>query len=186
MAKTDAGGAGGIGPGGGDQTAQNRTVPINEELLEKAQQESQEEQQQDHQSDQQSDQQQIEALKQQVATLQAQLLEAEQAIIHTQRHAEIERELNAARALDIETATLLTEAAIAEMEPPDVATAVRELRTRKPFLFANPRAAHSGGLSMSPAPNDDDHNTISSIAQRARVSGDRAELLRYLRARRTT
>lgn len=182
MAKTDAGGAGGIGPGGGDQTAENRTLPINEELLEKAQQESQEEQQQDHQSDQQ----QIEALKQQVATLQAQLLEAEQAIIHTQRHAEIERELNAARALDIETATLLTEAAIAEMDPPDVATAVRELRARKPFLFATTPATHSGGLSMSPAPNDDAHNTISSIAQRARVSGDRAELLRYLRARRTT
>jgi len=160
MAKTGVGGAGGIDSGNTDPTQPEDQQP--------------------------SEHQQVETLKEQIIQLEAQLAEAQRTIAHTQRRAEIERELTAARAVDLETATLLTEAAIAEMDQPDVAIAVRELASRKPFLFAAHRAAGPAGVSMSPAPTDDKHHAVNSIAQRARVSGDRAELLRYLRARRTT
>lgn len=187
MAKTGVDGPGSIDSGNGDQTPESRNTPINPDLLEKAQQEREDQEQDEQQEEQQpSEQQQILDLTNQIARLEAQLAQAERTIIQTQRRAEIERELIAARAVDLETATLLTEAAIAEMDQPDVAIAVRELSGRKPFLFAAPPAAGAAGLSMSPAPAQDKHHAVNSIAQRARVSGDRAELLRYLRARRTT
>jgi hypothetical protein len=92
--------------------------------------------------------------------------------------------LTAAKAVDLETARLLTEAVIAEMDEPDVVLAVRELCDRKPFLFGAKRHAASGGVAMSPDQVRGGDEELSTIAQRAKSSGDRSELLRYLRARR--
>ncbi len=79
---------------------------------------------------------------------------------------------------------MLTEAVIGEMDEPDVSVAVRELCERKPFLFACKRQGAHGGVSMSPAAEGSSDDGLGTMAARARGSGDRSELLRYLRARR--
>tara|TARA_R110000868_G_scaffold119469_2_gene317005 strand:+ start:348363 stop:348872 length:510 start_codon:yes stop_codon:yes gene_type:complete len=118
-----------------------------------------------------------------VADLERELAEANDAVVSTQRRGDIERELTAARAVDLETACLLTEATIGEMDDPDVAVAVRELKSRKPFLFSC--ATHgTHGSVMSSQAGSGGGGGLGRMASSARSSGDRNELLRYLRARR--
>ena len=74
----------------------------------------------------------------------------------------IATELHAARSIDIETASILVQALMAELPDANVADVVEELRQRKPFLFAD--AAKSGS--------------------HLRPDSGRSELLRYLRSRR--
>ena len=169
MGKQNAGGGEPIGGGGEEAVVAKDGVNVNEELLEKA-----------HEEDAQE---QIEALEARVAELEAALLSAEEAIVLSERRGEIDRELTAARAVDLETARLLTEAVISEMDEPDVALAVRDLCERKPFLFSGKR--HGGsGISMSPTGAQGGGDARGAMAQQARSSGERSELLRYLRARR--
>jgi hypothetical protein len=114
---------------------------------------------------------QVEQLSAKVAELETALGKANEMISHVERRGEIDRELTAAKAVDLETARLLTEAVIAEMDQPDVVMAVRELCDRKPFLFGCKRHGVGG-------------DALGAMASSARSSGDRGELLRYLRARR--
>ena len=118
-----------------------------------------------------------------IGELESEVASANEALVSTQRRGEIERELTAARAVDMETACLLTEATISEMDDPDVAIAVRELKARKPFLFACSKHKVQVGASMS-AHMSGEANGLGQLASSARCSGDRNELLRYLRARR--
>lgn len=119
-----------------------------------------------------------------VVELEAELASAHESVTLTQRRGEIERELTAARTVDLETACLLTEATIGEMDDPDVAIAVRELRARKPFLFQCQTQGKSGMGTMSAHASGGGGDGLGSLATNARSSGDRNELLRYLRARR--
>ncbi|MFK7760038.1 MAG: hypothetical protein AB8C13_08830 [Phycisphaerales bacterium] len=118
-----------------------------------------------------------------VGELERELSSANEAVVSTQRRGEIERELTAARAVDLETACLLTEATIGEMDEPDVSVAVRELKTRKPFLFSCETHGTHVGSAMS-ASAGASGGGLGPMASSARMSGDRNELLRYLRARR--
>jgi len=118
-----------------------------------------------------------------VGELEGELSSANEAVVSTQRRGDIERELTAARAVDLETACLLTEATIGEMDEPDVAVAVRELKARKPFLFSCATHSTTGGSVMS-SQMGSGSNGLGRMASSARSSGDRNELLRYLRARR--
>ncbi len=171
MAKTDAGGAGNLDGGGGAETSAGaQGALVSEEVIWKARAEDAE--------------QQVEELRAKIAQLESALGSAQQTIVQVERRGEIDRELTAARAVDLETARLLTEAVIAEMDEPDVVLAVRELCDRKPFLFGSRRPAPVGGVSMSPTVRGGGEGALSSMAQQARSSGDRSELLRYLRARR--
>jgi len=170
MAKTGAGGAGSLDGGGGDAPAQQQTQHVNEEVIWKARAEEAEEQ--------------LEQLQGRVNELEMALANANQTIAHVERRSEIDRELTSAKTVDLETARMLTEAVIAEMDEPDVSVAVRELCDRKPFLFACKKQAGHARVSMSPQAPGDEGEAIGALAQRARGSGDRSELLRYLRARR--
>lgn len=121
-----------------------------------------------------------------VGELEGELSSANDAVVSTQRRGDIERELTAARAVDLETACLLTEVTIEGMDEPDVAVAVRELKSRKPFLFscATHGAGSSGGGAAMSSQVGSGGNGLGKMASSARSSGDRNELLRYLRARR--
>ena len=169
MGKSGIGGGQPLGGGSEEAVVAKEQVLVNEELLWKARAEEAEEQ--------------VEVLVAQVAELESALAGAEEAIVLSERRGEIDRELTSARAVDLETARLLTEAVISEMDEPDVALAVRDLCERKPFLFGGKR--HGGsGISMSPAGLQGGGDSLGAMAQHARSSGDRSELLRYLRARR--
>ena len=129
----------------------------------------------------------VEGLEARVVELEGELSSANSAVKTVERRGEIDRELVAAKAVDLETARLLTEATIGEMDSPDVAIAVRELCDRKPFLFACKKHGVHGtnaGLAMGPAAVRRGDDELETMASSARSSGDRSELLRYLRVRR--
>ena len=170
MGKTGVGGADGLEGGGGEMSVETNSVDVSEEVIWKARAEEAEAQ--------------VEQLQAKVGELETALEQAAETISHVERRGEIDRELTSAKAMDLETARMLTEAVIGEMDEPDVSIAVRELCDRKPFLFACKRHGQSGGVSMSPAARFGGDEELDGMASRARSSGDRSELLRYLRARR--
>lgn len=105
---------------------------------------------------------------------------ARRAVDVAERRREAERLLLEHGALDLETALMLTEATIAQMDEPDVTSAVEELRRRKAFLFTTPSRASA--MSGHTEPDDD---PLTAAAEQARASGDRRVLLRYLRLKRS-
>lgn len=111
----------------------------------------------------------------------ASLEQARHAIDAVEQRRRIERTLEEAHALDLETATILTAAAIEGMDEPDVAIAVRDLQRRKPFLFRT-RPNQASVMSAADAPRED--SVLGEVAETARRTGDRRELLRYLRMKR--
>lgn len=113
-----------------------------------------------------------------LAELRATLAKAREALDHAERRHAIEIELLRADAVDLETARLMTEAAVAGMRGADVASAVADLRARKPFLFRQ-RVGPSAMGGSAPAAS-----AAERLAHEARENGDRRTLLRYLRARR--
>ena len=106
----------------------------------------------------------------------ARLVEQMAAIERRQR---IDQLLIEADAVDLEAARLLTEHAVAQMDDADVAEAVADLRRHKPYLF---RRVSEGVGSMSPRIRDG--GAVDEAADAAMRSGDRRDLLRYLRMRR--
>lgn len=135
----------------------------------------------------------VTALESRVTELVGTLARTREALDAAERRHQIDLALVEADAVDIETARLLTEVAVSQMDDRDVALAVRELRQRKPFLFkdaAKPGSrpplrttrhfgamgAHPGAAATVPP--------LRAFANEAAATGDRGALLRYLRARR--
>lgn len=118
-----------------------------------------------------------------LSELEESLAKSREALDAAERRAEIERELARADAIDLEAARLLTEAAVAEMEDPDVSSAISELRKRKPHLFSSRsgRRTSAMGAIADPAPRG---RATEEAAAEARATGDRRALLEYLRAKR--
>jgi hypothetical protein len=118
-------------------------------------------------------------LEARVAELEAALADARTTAGRAARERTLEQELARAGAIDTDTAALLLARAMADQPEADIGALVRDLRERKPFLFAatRPRA----GASMGPAVPVDE---LGELATDARHTGDRAALLRYLRRRR--
>ncbi|MEO1130117.1 MAG: hypothetical protein AAFX05_10495 [Planctomycetota bacterium] len=119
-----------------------------------------------------------------VMELEQTLREAREALDASERRREIDVALLREEAVDLETARMLTEAAVGQMDEPDVALAVRELRRRKSFLFR--RGPGSPGAAMSGHGSGDvaGESVVEEAASAAAATGDRGALLRYLRARR--
>ena len=120
-------------------------------------------------------------LQEQLAQVETTLSQTREAIDATERKYETERALTRAGAIDLETALLLTEAAVCDMPEADVQAAVAELKKRKPFLFKQTRSASA----MSSAIDHNESSVVDQAAGDARVTGDRKALLKYLRIKRT-
>ncbi len=119
-----------------------------------------------------------EQLASQVASLEAELAD----LAATQEQAEAARQLETllrkAGAVDIEAAQTLA-AELIESEELDAPEAVATLKRDKQFLFATPTqefSAMSGGGRIG--------SDLEQVASAARSTGDRRELLRYMRLRR--
>jgi len=171
MAKTGSGGLSGLGGSTEPAIGSSSDVPISEEVVWKARAEEAESK--------------VGELEARVHELETEVESAHASVKSVERRGEIDRELTAAKTIDLETARLLTEATISEMDSPDVAIAVRELCDRKPFLFASRDRASGFGVSMGPAGSSSGDDELETMARRAKSSGDRSELLRYLRVRRS-
>jgi hypothetical protein len=181
MAKQSSGDPDPIGGGGEPMIEAVDDIAVSEEVIWKAKAEEAEEK--------------AARLEARVQELELEIASAHEMTKSIERRGEIDRELTAARAIDLETARLLTEATIQEMDEPDVSIAVRDLCDRKPFLFVGRtrngghgdgahRAGVPGSVGMGPVETRQIDDEIDSMAKRARSSGDRSELLRYLRVRR--
>lgn len=175
------GDTGGDGGGGepSEASAVDRTVRVDElqDVRERAE----------------SAEQRADELEDQVRSLEGELVSAQQQLASLERRAEIDRELSRASAVDLETAGLLAELALHEMDEPDVSAAVAEMRRSKPYLFEGAgsfggRAGMSGGSAMSVGADAETgtRRVLDSVADQARSSGDRRELLRYLRMKRSS
>lgn len=134
----------------------------------------------------QAAEQQLDELNHQLEQLQGELTESRQTVTHLERRQHIDALLADAEAIDIETARLLTEQAVEQMDDPDVRLAVDELVQSKPYLFRQRADESSGAMAARP-----DHSSqafpqhVDQTAQRAVSTGDRRDLLDYLRLRRT-
>ncbi len=106
---------------------------------------------------------------------------ANQTIDRLDRRGKIDALLREADTIDLEAGRLLTEIAIDSMAQPDVRAAVDELRRAKPYLFHR-RASNASG-ALAPAA-EESFSPTHAAAQDALHTGDRRDLLRYLRLRR--
>lgn len=103
--------------------------------------------------------------------LRATVTDLQHALAGTERRGLIEKALTDNQAVDMETATLLIEVAMGGPGAANAATAVRDLRKRKPFLF------HGGsvrGSAMSGAMTEGDGGMGRAAEGRRTYSGDRA------------
>lgn len=131
----------------------------------------------------QAAEQSLSELQQQMQEKTARLGELEQTVADLERKGRVDQLLVEAEAIDLESARLLTAMAIDQMDQPDADEAVAELRRRKPFLFRS-QSRTSGALSArqetSPASSAADR-----AADEAHCTGNRSDLLRYLRLKRS-
>ncbi len=118
----------------------------------------------------------IEELAQRISELEAQLAEARAACEAGVQEDEIAALLAGAEAIDEHAARVLLER-VMEESGVSAAEGLRMLRRDKPFLFA---PARSGAMGSRLGPAD----PLDDLARCARASGDRHDLLAYLRRRR--
>lgn len=125
-------------------------------------------------------------LSERITALEAQLSQAHEALDASERQRSIDLALIEADAVDVETARLLTEIAVMQMDEPDVLLAVSDLRERKPFLFRRARVAGVSAMGVHGVDlRGGSAGALEEAAEAALVTGDRASLLAYLRMRRT-
>lgn len=132
----------------------------------------------------QAAEQQLNELNSRFEQLQSELGEARQTVEQLERRQQIDALLAEADAVDIEAARLLTERAVEQMSEPDVQLAVADLRRTKPYLFRQGRAEGGGAMTARFGSVAGDPPEAEEAAQRAAISGDRRDLLDYLRLRR--
>jgi TolA-binding protein len=130
----------------------------------------------------QTAEQQLEQLNGELRVLHAKLNEANQAVSDLERRQRVDALLTEADAIDLEAARLLTEQAVRTMDDPDIELAVEDLRRHKPYLFR--RRMTYDDSAMAPSLPDPGHDPAEQAAEQAAKSGDRRDLLRYLRLRR--
>lgn len=117
--------------------------------------------------------------------LEASLATAREALEELGRSRRIDQELFDEGTIDLEAARLLTEVAVRQMEKPDVARAIRDLRRRKPFLFRGRGMGTAVGTAATPGEASPPvHQELDDASEDAKLSGDRMALLRYLRVKR--
>lgn len=122
-------------------------------------------------------------LNAQVLQLQSALDEARDAVQQLERRQRINELLAEADARDLSAARLLTEAAIEQMDDPDLELAVRDLKQHKPWLFRRHASPPPTATAM-PARFTDADDALADAAAQVQTSGDRRSLLNYLRLRR--
>ncbi len=121
----------------------------------------------------------LEQLQQEQSRLQNDLQISRETIEYLERRQRVDQSLQQAEAIDLETARLLTEIAIADLDEPDIELAVEELKREKPFLFRRGTRSHNMSARPQAVPTE-----VSTAAEQAKATGHRRDLLHYLRLRR--
>lgn len=115
-----------------------------------------------------------------VAELERELTQSRDTVTALERRQRIDALLVEADTHDVDLARLLTEQAVAQMDEPDLAEAVSDLRRHRPYLFR-----HRPPMPRSMPPRTDDLPApVEQAARQAAESGHRRDLMQYLRLRR--
>lgn len=127
------------------------------------------------------------AAEQQLEELQKELEQTRQTVNRLDRRQKIDSLLTDSQTVDLEAARLLTEAAVEMMSEPDIRLAIEDLRRQKPYLFRR-RAGESGPVAQAMSRRTIGQDEAADIqleqaAEQAMRTGDRRDLLRYLRLR---
>ncbi|MFW5682826.1 MAG: hypothetical protein ACOC1G_07460 [Phycisphaeraceae bacterium] len=127
--------------------------------------------------------QRLRDLEQQLAGLESDLATSRETVDQLERRSRIDALLTEADTVDLDAARLLTEIAVSEMDDPDVKIAVDDLRRHKPYLFTHD--ASDDASALGPRHDHEDHDPAAFAAEQAVRTGDRRDLLRYLRMKRS-
>ncbi|MCC7407115.1 MAG: hypothetical protein IT442_03535 [Phycisphaeraceae bacterium] len=119
------------------------------------------------------------ALEGELEKARGELKDARGLVEKLERRQRIDELLAESDAVDLEAARLLTEAAVQLMDEPDLRLAVDDLRRHRPYLF---RQRHKRGSVMGARSETGERLEVEG--EKARESGDRRTLLRYLRLKR--
>lgn len=127
-----------------------------------------------------------------IASLEAELAQSRAALAASERARSIQIALHEAGVSDADSASLLVAQALGgggdagDGKPISIHQAVADLKRRKPHLFARPASASSSqtGGAMGAGVPLRAGDSIADLARAAAATGDRKNLLRYLRARR--
>lgn len=130
----------------------------------------------------QTAEQQLEQINEELGAMRAKLDEANRAVTSLERRQKVDALLMESDAIDLEAARLLTEQAVLQMDEPDIEMAVEDLRRHKPYLFRRRRDPDDS--AMAPSIHHPGHDPAEQAAEQAARTGDRRDLLRYLRLRR--
>ena len=128
--------------------------------------------------------QQLDQARSELEQLQQQFGESQETIHSLERRQKIDALLADAETIDLEAARLLTEVTVQNMDDEDVAAAVDDLRRHKPYLFRHRQHTMASAMPARLLTTQNDH--AQQAAERAVSSGDRRDLLHYLRLRRKT
>lgn len=120
-------------------------------------------------------------LKGEIQDTRVELEQARQSILQLERRQKIDELLVDSEVVDLEVARLLTEVAVEMMDEPDVKMAIDDLKRHKPYLFTT---RGTEGSFMAARLRGSSHHEVEQAAGCAAISGDRRDLLRYLRLRR--
>ncbi|TVQ60705.1 MAG: hypothetical protein EA379_07815 [Phycisphaerales bacterium] len=127
-------------------------------------------------------------LAERLAGVREELGAASASLASCERGRAVDAALLGAGAIDLETARVLVERALdaggGDGAAADVGDAVASLRAGKPFLFASAPGASVAGAMGAHVRGDEASAGLEDAAAAALRTGDRAALLRYLRAKR--
>ena len=144
------------------------------------------------------DHHQLDELTTRLTDLQRQLEESRQTVTALERRQKIDALLADSDAVDLDAARLLTEVAVGQMDEPDLAAAVEDLQRHKPWLFRSrppevspPERGDSvigngGGGATAMGARLDDPDPHHHAAAHAAATGNRRDLMDYLRQRRSS
>jgi len=130
----------------------------------------------------QAAEQQIESIRNEFNQLKESYEQSQEIVHDLERRQRIDALLGESEVIDLEAARLLTEVTVRSMDEPDVAQAVEDLRRHKPYLFR--QVGGEAASVLSPELENDIPDDLTQAARHAQTSGDRRDLLRYLRLRR--
>ncbi|HEX2836916.1 MAG TPA: hypothetical protein VHN77_02185 [Phycisphaerales bacterium] len=119
-----------------------------------------------------------------LTALETELSTTRTALTHAQQQRDLDRALFTAGATDLDAAHTLAEKALTEGH--DIPKAVAHVRQRTPSLFRPPiPPSPARGATLAPAaPHAPPTSDLESAQRAAGTTGDRRDLLRYLRLRR--
>jgi len=133
----------------------------------------------------QSAEKKLEVLTEQLAEAKSQTEKMSEQLSTMQTEQKLMHKLVAARAVDLETATLIVKARMQNQNEADVDGVIEQLKKEKQYLFGSNSASVTPGKTAGARERVANNQTLlEQAAKKAATTGNRADLHEYLKLRR--